>query len=242
MSGRHAKRKGRANGVPDEGFELIGATLAAGAASGAVLGVIAGPPGVLLGGGIGAGIGLLAGATLDEATHAAERHDRELDETIGVTAGDLGARDVLASNTIVDRSGKTAAAAALLRAEHARLEVIYERLLEAYRAGDWNDVRAEWEVFEPALRAHMDLEEKSVFPAFREVDPDEADFLLAEHDALRERLEVLGVNVELHAVTPIDAAELVERLRAHRAREDRLLYPWVDASFTEPITRGDLER
>ena len=115
-----------------------------------------------------------------------------------------------------------------LRAEHARLEVIYERLLEAYHAGSWRDVAAEWERFEPALRAHMDLEERFVFPSFRAVDPEEAEHLQWEHDQLRSRLEVLGVNVELHAVTPIDAEELIERLRAHRAREERLLYPWMD--------------
>jgi hypothetical protein len=74
----------------------------------------------------------------------------------------------------------------------------------------------------------MDLEERYVFPVFREVDPEEAEHLRSDHDQLRRRLDVLGVNVELHAVTPIDAEELIERLRAHRAREERLLYPWMD--------------
>lgn len=127
-----------------------------------------------------------------------------------------------------DEARPLASTAALLRAEHARLEVIYERLLEAYRAGSWVDVCAEWDRFEPALREHMDLEERYVFPMFRDVDPDEAEHLLSQHDQLRSRLEVLGVNVELHAVTPIDADDLIERLRAHRAREERLLYPWMD--------------
>jgi hemerythrin-like domain-containing protein len=127
-----------------------------------------------------------------------------------------------------DEERSFASTATLLRAEHARLEVIYERLLGAYRSGSWIDVAAEWERFEPALRAHMDLEERHVFPVFREVDPEEVEHLLRDHDQLRSRLEVLGVNVELHAVTPIDAEELIERLRAHRAREERLLYPWMD--------------
>lgn len=230
-------RRAKKNGVPEEGFELVGASLAAGAVGGFALGAIAGPPGAVLGGTLGAGVGLLAGATLDAAEHEASRHDHELDDAIGVTQGDLGARGVLATRTVVDESCESSSAAALLRAEHARLEVIYDRLLEAYRLGDWNDVRAEWEIFEPSLRAHMELEEARVFPAFREVDPEVAAELLAEHDALRERLDVMGVNVELHAVTPIDASELVEQLRAHRAREERLLYPWIDETFTTPVVR-----
>jgi len=242
-SSRHGMiaRRAKADLVPEEGFELVGATTLAGAIGGAALGAIAGPPGLILGGTVGAGIGLLAGSTLDAAVHEADAHDHDLDDVIGVSGGDLGARGVIPSTSEVDRSSASASAAALLRAEHARLEVIYDRLLEAYHAGDWNDVQAEWDVFEPSLRAHMDLEEKRVFPAFRAVDPEETDNLVAEHAVLRERLDVLGVNVELHAVTAIDAQELVERLRAHRAREDRLLYPWIDATFATPVTREDLE-
>jgi hemerythrin-like domain-containing protein len=140
-------------------------------------------------------------------------------------------RRAVMKNTMAPAAGDErsfASTATLLRAEHARLEVIYERLLDAYREGSWPDVGAEWERFEPALRAHMDLEERYVFPIFREADPEEADHLLRDHDRLRRRLEVLGVNVELHAVTPFDAEELIEHLRTHRAREERLLYPWMD--------------
>lgn len=223
----------KTNGVPEENHALLGATVLAGATTGAVVGAVAGPPGAVIGGTVGAAVGIIAGGVLDRELHKADRHDRELDEDIGVFGGTIGAQGPAVG--ALDRSGRTASAASLLRAEHARLEVIYERLLEAYRAGDWNDVRAEWDRFEPALRAHMDLEEREVFPTFREVDPDEAEHLAAEHGTLRGKLEVLGVNVELHAVTPIDAEELVERLRAHRAREERLLYPWIDAVFEKPI-------
>ena len=223
-------------GIPmEEPHALLDASVVAGAATGAVAGMVGGPPGVVLGGVIGAAVGIVSGDALERAARGEQRHDRELDDAIGVTAGDLGARDVIRSETSVDSSGHTAAAAAFLRADHGRLEVIYERLLEAYRLGDWNDVRAEWEIFEPALRAHMELEETQVFPSFREVDPDEAEHLQWEHELLRSRLDVLGVNVELHAVTKLDAEELIERLRMHRVREERLLYPWVDAKFDEPI-------
>jgi hypothetical protein len=117
---------------------------------------------------------------------------------------------------------------ALIRTEHGRLERLYGDLLRAYRQGDWPDVIAQWAIFEPALRSHMALEEEKVFPAFREVNPAAAVALLAEHDELRTTLEALGVNIELHSVTPLDAEELVRRLRAHGAHEERILYPWLD--------------
>lgn len=224
----------KTNGVPGESHALLDATVVAGAATGAVVGAMAGPPGAVLGGTVGAAIGILAGGVLDREMHSKDKHDRELDEAIGVYGGSIGGRSAIGS--VVDGAKRTAAAT-LLRAEHARLEVIYERVLDAYHAGDWDDVRTEWERFEPALRAHMALEEEQVFPAFREADPEEAEHLLSDHEALRARLDVLGVNVELHAVTRIDAEELVERLRAHRAREERLLYPWIDAVFEAPIVR-----
>lgn len=127
-------------------------------------------------------------------------------------------------------------AAAMLEAEHARLEAIYDRLLDAYRAGDWKCVQLEWECFEPALRGHMDFEERRIFPGFEKVDPDETEDLRAEHRAFRERLDVLGINIELHAVTHVDAEDLIQRLRAHRAREDRVLYRWVAGSLSTAPT------
>lgn len=122
------------------------------------------------------------------------------------------------------------ASTAALRAEHAGLEVRYERLLDAYRLGDWNDVHAEWALFESTLRAHMAREESTLFGTLRAVDPEEVAALVAEHVRLRELLDVLGLNVELHVVTATDARALVEQLRAHRVREEQLLYPWTDAA------------
>lgn len=224
--------KKKPSNVPADIHAVFDAAVVTGAATGAVAGAMGGPPGVVVGGTIGATIGALTGAVLERELHAADVHDRALDDDIGVTRGDLGARKAL-------HAGRSGTAATLLRAEHARLEVLYERLLEAYRFGDWSDVSAQWNVFEPALRAHMELEEREVFPAFREVDPAEAEYLLAEHESLRARLGVLGINVELHAVTQYDANDLVERLRLHRAREERLLYPWIDETFELPVTRTE---
>jgi hypothetical protein len=64
---------------------------AAGILAGAVVGAAAGPPGIVTGTIVGAVIGTAAGATLDEAAQGRSERDRELDETIGVFRGSLGA-------------------------------------------------------------------------------------------------------------------------------------------------------
>lgn len=238
---RTRKKPATANGLPGEGVALREIAAIAGAASGAAAGAIAGPPGAIIGGVLGTAVGMMAGSTLDAASNRAAAHDRELDAAIGVTEGDLGAREqAVAGLNAVERAEASGtirlepelvSAAELLRREHARLEDVYAMLLSAYREGDWTDVHAHWQVFERALKAHMALEEREIFPAFRAANAEETSTLLAEHDELRSMLEVLGINIELHAVTERDALTLVQRLRAHGEREERLLYPWIDATL-----------
>lgn len=129
-----------------------------------------------------------------------------------------------------------AEAAKRLRRDHTALEHVYDELLRCYRSGSWASVSSQWLVFELALRAHMDREERFVFPAFRRTNEQVANELLAEHDELRHSLDELGVQVELHAV-PMDLAEaLLARLRAHARREELLLYPWM-----ETVARRDAQ-
>ncbi len=64
---------------------------AAGAIAGASLGAIAGPPGMVAGAVIGGAIGAAAGHRLEKEDARAEEHTAELDHTIGVSGGDLGA-------------------------------------------------------------------------------------------------------------------------------------------------------
>ena len=182
------------------------ATLA-GAAGGAVAGVFGGVPGVVAGSMLGTAIGMLAGEKLDEA--AAREASKRPSATVPK------ARNALRAGEAMHR-------------DHELLDELYRDLLASYRAGDWSDVAAQWSVFEPALRMHMEAEERDILPAFRGVDPQDADALLAEHAALRERLSTLGMLLELHAVPARDCEDLVMQLRAHAAHEAQLLYPWMD--------------
>lgn len=78
----------------DTDHVLVDVGTVSGAVTGAIAGVVAGPAGMVVGGAIGAALGTLAGAVLDRESHAADKHERELDDAIGVTDGDLGAREV----------------------------------------------------------------------------------------------------------------------------------------------------
>jgi len=119
-----------------------------------------------------------------------------------------------------------------LRRDHHRLEKLFTRLQAACLEDDWSEVRTQWDAFELALRAHMESEEKHVLPAFRRAEGDEAAAIVAEHDQLRNLLGELGVRVDLHAVTEPEIEQLLARVRAHALREDRILYPWLDAQIT----------
>jgi hypothetical protein len=64
---------------------------ASGALAGGVMGAGAGPVGIAAGAIIGGIAGAIAGAVLDEDSSEQAERTRELDATIGVTEGDLGA-------------------------------------------------------------------------------------------------------------------------------------------------------
>mgnify|MGYP001048252616 FL=1 len=127
------------------------------------------------------------------------------------------------------------AAATFVRDGHEWLEVLYAALLAAFRHGDWPDVTEYWQELERALCAHMDEEEQQVFPVFRAVEPAEAAALKADHDELRGLVELLGIKIERRSLTEPDAHALVRRLRAHGAREERVLHPWIDAMSASPL-------
>jgi hypothetical protein len=62
-----------------------------GAIAGAVVGAFAGPPGLIAGSALGAAVGAAAGAALDRVGAERDRRDKELDEEIGITRGNMGA-------------------------------------------------------------------------------------------------------------------------------------------------------
>jgi phage tail tape-measure protein len=69
---------------------VAGAVTLSGAAAGAAMGAVGGPVGAVAGGAIGTAIGALIGVTMEREEVRHDAHDRELDDAIGVTHGEIG--------------------------------------------------------------------------------------------------------------------------------------------------------
>ena len=133
---------------------------------------------------------------------------------------------------------------AFMTENHARLDRIYEQLIEAL-AANAPEARELWTALDHGLLAHMEAEERFVLPAFARVDRDEAVALLREHGKLREQLLELGIAVDLHFIRLDQGRAFIETLRAHAGREDRLLYRWADERLDAALvdaTRRHLDR
>lgn len=130
---------------------------------------------------------------------------------------------------------------ARLLEEHEALDAALERLLAAYRTNDRDAASEAFGEFQCHLADHLDLEERLLLPELALVRPREAEQLRTEHRAIRQRVDELGIGVDLH-VTRIGAIEgLAQMLRDHAAREDHLLYRWADQVFSDPAARPRLD-
>jgi hypothetical protein len=128
-----------------------------------------------------------------------------------------------------DRVDEEAKRRLLLPAHHRRIEAMFEEVRQKVRCDDLAELRACWDRVERELDEHMCAEEEYLLAAFAEVDPVEARAIREEHDEIRRSVGELGVTLDLHAMRADEADRLIERLRAHAAREDRALYVWAAA-------------
>jgi hemerythrin len=116
---------------------------------------------------------------------------------------------------------------AFMDASHRVIDHMLTELLAAVEADDRDQLRALWRPLETELRAHMEAEERFIFPGFATIDLEEATELLSDHGRIRAQLLELGVAIDLHYVRARMCRALVDRLRAHARREDDLMYRWV---------------
>lgn len=123
-----------------------------------------------------------------------------------------------------------------MSSNHARLETLFEQLLDAMAAGS-PDARELWTELDHGLLAHMEAEERYVLPAFAAVDTTAAREILGEHAEIRAQLLELGVAMDLHRLRFDTSREFIRLLRSHAAREDNLLYRWADARLDARLQR-----
>lgn len=130
----------------------------------------------------------------------------------------------------------------LLGREHLELEATFAALLAAVDADARVQATRLWAEFDARLRAHMELEEEVLLPAFEREHPREAENIRLEHQQIRKTLLELGVGMDLH----LTRADVVERfialLRAHAAGEDLQLYGWAQEHFALPPRSTVLDR
>ena len=122
-----------------------------------------------------------------------------------------------------------------LRDDHARLDRVFEQLLQAAERGDQAALSEMWADFESGLLAHFEAEEKHLFPLIERAHPEEILALREEHARMRGMLsEVAGPGAS-PTLSPKAAAGFVSTVRKHAKREDGLVYCLADIASDEEL-------
>jgi len=127
-----------------------------------------------------------------------------------------------------------------LLADHARLERALEALENAAEGAQEDELIRVWQSFESGLRAHLDAEETHILPLVEDVTARAT--VEADHAAIRESLDQLGLQVELHAVREEQVDAFLAQLRAHKEREETGLYADAEDKLAEPDRQTLLDR
>ena len=115
----------------------------------------------------------------------------------------------------------------LLRLDHARLDSLFERLIDAFNADFHDEVAHLWARFAIGLRRHFVFEEMHILPHFKRVDPTAAAEHACEHAQIVTLLERISLRVELRFLREEVVDELTCTLRAHAKHNDEVLYAWL---------------
>ena len=139
----------------------------------------------------------------------------------------------------VTQQGTVESVRASLGLEHELLEQALWDLACALESGDATNVQRVWSSFESGLLAHLELEEREIFPRFESMHADELTALRAEHERIRRAVSHLGLRSDLHALPRHTLEWFLGMLEAHAEREDKDLHSWMDEAA--PLeTRGNL--
>ncbi|MEA2747684.1 MAG: hypothetical protein QOI41_1827 [Myxococcales bacterium] len=128
-----------------------------------------------------------------------------------------------------------------LRADHADLDRLAERVIAAVVAGDRADAAAAIGLLQCTVVAHLDEEERELIGVYERHAPEDAAAIRADHAAIRKALAELDVTTDLHLLRADAIKDLLAKLRAHAAREDRGMYRWLLANWsTKPAEHHPL--
>jgi hemerythrin-like domain-containing protein len=115
-----------------------------------------------------------------------------------------------------------------LGSDHQAIERRLTELSDAVEGADWPTILEVFRGVDRGLRAHIDGEERYLFPRFEASHSDVIGQLRREHEHTRRALDELMVQTELHALRKEPIDELVAQLRSHADKENGTLYAWAD--------------
>jgi hemerythrin-like domain-containing protein len=115
-----------------------------------------------------------------------------------------------------------------LAEDHRRLDALLEALSKRAADGDDETKRAALADFESALVAHLEGEEKHLFPRLEAEFPEEVLALREEHEAIRRQVSEVVDSEHIDRLEADRAARLVATLRKHAQRENTMLYTLVN--------------
>ncbi len=128
----------------------------------------------------------------------------------------------------------------LLMSDHHRaIAKACRRLRAEIYTDDPRTLVADYHCFERAVIEHMVIEERDLLPAYTAYDAADARSIRQHHRELRELLDRIGLDVELHRVRASQLEELLEAVQHHIVHEEATLYPWAGANI-EVDTRDAL--
>jgi hypothetical protein len=116
-------------------------------------------------------------------------------------------------------------------AGHAPFDRRLEEIVTLARRHAWHGLDAAWGAFASELVDHLDYEECEIFDDFGRESGAQAlalTPLLADHAALRARLETITTEIRARNVRSETFAAFIELLREHAEREDATVYPWLE--------------
>lgn len=122
-----------------------------------------------------------------------------------------------------------------LSADHERIDGLYSRMLSMVQAG--RDARAEFRLFETAMRRHIAMEEEGFFPEFDRMMGLEGQgptaVMREEHVEIRELLDRMsGCAAEGDRAGLLAAGDtFVTLIEQHNLKEQQMLYPMADEAF-----------
>ena len=128
----------------------------------------------------------------------------------------------------------------LLMAHHRRLDEVFVRVQKAAAERDFQTARGAFRQFSVELRAHIDIEEKDLFPLFETATgmvQGPTVVMRVEHQQINASLDEISALLGREEEISLAARRLLSVLSAHNQQEEGILYPLSD----KQIARADLE-